>query len=127
LVREFDVLVDKFRPPKVLQIKRGIPDGCKYGDFIAVSYSSEHTPGLECGRSRGFTVIEAGGESRRESIVRDEVLTRVLRYARHNGLRRFWIDRECSPLGEDSERNRSPWIPWIFYIVRVGIRSGSWQ
>jgi hypothetical protein len=106
LVREFDVLVDKFRPPKVLQIKRGIPDGCKYGDFIAVSYSSEHTPGLECGRSRGFTVIEAGGESRRESIVRDEVLTRVLRYARHNGLCRFWIDRECSPPGEDSEEKQ---------------------
>jgi hypothetical protein len=106
LVREFDVLVDKFRPPKVLQIKRGIPDGCKYGDFIAVSYSSEHTPGLECGRSRGFTVIEAGGESRRESIVRDEVLTRVLRYARHNGLRRFWINRECSPLEEDSEEKQ---------------------
>jgi hypothetical protein len=92
--------------PKVLQIKRGIPGGHRYDNFIAVSYSSEHTPGLECDRSRGYTVVEAGGRSRRESIVRDEVLTRVLRYARHNGLRRFWIDRECSPLEDDSEEKQ---------------------
>lgn len=92
--------------PKMLQIKRGIPGGHRYDNFIAVSYSSEHTPGLECDRSRGYTVVEAGGRSRRESIVRDEVLTRVLRYARHNGLRRFWIDRECSPLEDDSEEKQ---------------------
>jgi hypothetical protein len=94
------------RHPNVLQIKRGIPDGYKYDNFIAVSYSSEHTPGLECDRSHGYTVIEAGGRSRRASIVRDEVLARVLRYARHNGLRRFWVDRECSPLEDDSEEKQ---------------------
>jgi hypothetical protein len=94
------------RHPNVLQIKRGIPDGYRYDNFIAVSYSSKHTPGLECDQSRGYTLIESGGRSRRESIVRDEVLTRVLRYARHNGLRRFWIDRECSPLEDDSEEKQ---------------------
>jgi hypothetical protein len=51
-------------------------------------------------------VIEAGGESRRKKIVRDEVLTRVLRYARHNGIRQFWIDREYSPLEDDSEEKQ---------------------
>jgi hypothetical protein len=56
--------------------------------------------------SRGYTVIEAGGESRRKSIVRDEVSTRVLRCARHNGIRRFWIDREYSPLEDDSEEKQ---------------------
>jgi hypothetical protein len=71
-----------------------------------VSYSLRHTPGLECGCDGGYTVVEAGGRSRRKSIVRDEVLTSVLRYARHNGLRRFWIDRECSPLEVDSEEEQ---------------------
>jgi hypothetical protein len=94
------------RHSNLLQIKRGIPDGYRYDNFIAVSYSSKHTPGLECDRSRGYTVIESGGRGRRESIVCDEVLTWVLRYARHNGLRRFWIDRECSPLEDDSEEKQ---------------------
>lgn len=39
-------------------------------------------------------------------VVCDEVLTRVLRYAKHNGLRRFWIDRECSPLEDDLEEKQ---------------------
>ena len=73
----------------MLQIKQGIPDSYRYDNFIPISYSLKHTPGLEYDRSRRYTVIETGGRSRRESIVRDEVLTRVLRYARHNGLRRF--------------------------------------
>jgi hypothetical protein len=91
---------------EVLQIKRGIPDGYEYDGFIAMPYTSKHTPGLECGRSRGYTMIEAGGESRRQSIVRDEVLTRGLRYARHNGIRRFWTDRECSHLEDDAEEKQ---------------------
>jgi hypothetical protein len=92
--------------PEVLQMKRGIPNGHKHDEFIAVSYSLEHTPGLECGHSRGYTVVEAGGESRCESIVRDEVLIRVLRYARHNGLRRFCIDKECSSLEDEPEEKQ---------------------
>jgi hypothetical protein len=91
---------------KVLQIKRGIPDGYECDGFIAVPYTSKHTPRLECGRSRGYSMIEAEGESRCQSIVRDEVLTRGLRYARNNGIRRFWIDRKCSPLEEDSEEKQ---------------------
>jgi hypothetical protein len=91
---------------KVMQIKRGTAYGCGEQDFIAVSYTSKHTPGLESGRNHGYIVVEAGGQSRRQSIVRDEVLARVLCYARHNGLRRFWIDRECSPLEEDSEEKQ---------------------
>jgi hypothetical protein len=94
------------RHPEVLLMKRGIPNGHKHGEFIAVSYSSEHTPGVEYGRSRGYTVIEAGGERLRKSIVRDEVSTRVFRYARHNGIRRFWIDREYSLLEDDSEEKQ---------------------
>jgi hypothetical protein len=91
---------------KVMQIMRGTPYGSGERDFIAVSYASKHTPGLECGRNRGYTVVEAGGQSYRKSIVRDEVLTRILRYARHNGIRRLWIDRECSPLEDDSEEKQ---------------------
>jgi hypothetical protein len=91
---------------KVMQIVRGTPYGFGEQDFIAVSYASKPTPGLECGRNRGYNVVEAGGQSRRKSVVRDEVLTRVLRYARHNGIRRFWIDKECSPLEDDSEEKQ---------------------
>jgi hypothetical protein len=94
------------RDPKLLQIIQGTPYGCREEDFIAVSYTSKHTLELECDRNRGYTVIGTGGRSRRKSIVRDEILTRVLRYARHNGLQRFWIDRECSPLEDDSEEKQ---------------------
>jgi hypothetical protein len=85
------------KDPKLLQIIQGAPRGCGERDFIAVSYTSKHTLGLECSRSREYTVIEAGGRCRCKSIIRDEILTRVLRYARQNGLQRFWIDKQCSP------------------------------
>jgi hypothetical protein len=47
--------------PKVLQIKRGSPYGHEDNNFIAVSYSSEHTPGLECGRHGGYTIMSGSG------------------------------------------------------------------
>jgi hypothetical protein len=94
------------KDPKLLQTIQGTPYGCREEDFIAVSYTSKHTAELECDRNRGYTVIGTGGRSRRKSIVRDEILARVLRYARHNGLQRFWIDRVCSPLEDDSEEKQ---------------------
>jgi hypothetical protein len=94
------------KDPKLLQIIQGTPYGCREKDFIAVSYTSKHTPELECDRNRGYTVIETRGRSRRKSIVRDEILARVLRYAKHNGLQRFWIDGGCSPLEDDSEEKQ---------------------
>jgi hypothetical protein len=70
------------------------------------AYTSKHTTGFECDRSRGYTVIGTGGRSRRKSILRNEILARVLRYARHNGIRRSWIDREYSPLKDHSEEKQ---------------------
>lgn len=88
----------------MLQIKRGIPDGYGYGDIIAVSYSSEHTPGLECGRNGRYTLIGPSGRYIRRSKVRDDILYRILRYASHQNVCRFWIDKECSPEKDSSEK-----------------------
>jgi hypothetical protein len=46
---------------KTLQIKQGMPYGCDGGGFIAVSYSFEHTPGLECDRNGRYTIIGPSG------------------------------------------------------------------
>jgi hypothetical protein len=43
-------------------------------NFTAVSYPSKHTPGLERDRDRDHALIEAGGQSRRKSMVCDEIL-----------------------------------------------------
>jgi hypothetical protein len=90
--------------PKTLQIKQGIPSGYDGGGFIAVSYSSEHTPGLECDCNGRYTIIGPSEEYVRRSKVRDVVLCRILRYAKHKNLRRFWIGKECSPEEESSEK-----------------------
>jgi hypothetical protein len=89
------------KPP---QIKQGISYGCDYGGFIAVSYSSEHTPGLEGDRNDRYTIIGPSGGYVRRSKVRDVILCRILRYAKHKNMCRFWIDKECSPTEESSEK-----------------------
>jgi hypothetical protein len=89
---------------KTLQIKQGIPYGCDVGSFIAVSYSSEHTPGLECDRNGIYIIIGPSGGYVRRSKVRDVILRRILRYAKHKNVCRFWIDKECSPEEESSEK-----------------------
>jgi hypothetical protein len=89
---------------KTLRIKQGIPYGCKEGGFIAVSYSSEHTPGLECDRNGIYTIIGPSGGYVRRSKVRDVILCRILRYAKHKNVCRFWVDKECSPEEESSEK-----------------------
>jgi hypothetical protein len=89
---------------KTLLIKQGIPYGCDNGGFIAVSYSSEHTPGLECDRSGRYTIIEPSGGPVRRSKVRDVILCRILRYAKHKNVCRFWIDKECSAGEKSSEK-----------------------
>jgi hypothetical protein len=89
---------------ETLQIKQGIPDGCNDGGFIAVSYSFEHTPGLECDHSGRYTMIGPSGGYVRRSKVRDVILYRILRYAKHKNVCRFWIDKECSPEEESSEK-----------------------
>jgi hypothetical protein len=89
---------------KTLQIKQGIPSGYDGGGFIAVSYSSEHTPGLECDCNGRYTITGPSEEYVRRSKVRDVVLRRILRYAKHKNVCRFWIDKECSPEEESSEK-----------------------
>lgn len=64
---------------ETLQINQGIPDGCDDGGFIAVSYSFEHTPGLECDCSGKYTIIGPSGGYVRRSKVRDVILYRILR------------------------------------------------
>jgi hypothetical protein len=85
----------------VLQVKRGIPYGHEDDDSIAVSYSLEHTSGLERDCNGRYAII---GRSRRHvcrSKVRDVILGRILRCAEHRNVCRFWTDKECSP-AEDS-------------------------
>jgi hypothetical protein len=89
---------------ETLQIKQGIPYGCDDSGFIAVSYSSEHTPGLECDHNGRYTIIGSSGGYVRRSKVRDVILRRILRYAKHKNVCRFWIDKECSPEEESSEK-----------------------
>lgn len=85
------------RTSNSLQIIRGMPEGDDDERYIAVSYSWTVTPGLECNRSGRYAVAETRGLYLRQSKVRDEVLSRALRYANYHGLRRIWIDNECSP------------------------------
>lgn len=76
---------------------KGTPYGNNDVDYIVVSYSWTPTPRLERDRNGGYAVTRARGGHRRKSVVRDEVLERVLRYANHIGIFRLWIDKECSP------------------------------
>lgn len=69
-----------------------------------MSYSWIITPGLECDRSGKYAVTETRGLYTRWTAIRDEVLARVLRYANYHGLRRIWIDKECSPQEESDEQ-----------------------
>jgi hypothetical protein len=107
--------------PKVLKIKRGLPSGYEDDNFIAVSYSSEHTPGLERGRYGRYTMRSGSGKYVRRSKVRGDMMYRILRHARNKDVCRFWIDKECSPEKDSSQR--PPWIPWMFCIVKVSIQS----
>lgn len=90
--------------PETLQIKQGVPNGCDDGGFIAVSYSFKHTPGLECDRKGRYIIVGPFGGFVRRSKVRDVMLCRILRYAKHKNVCRFWIDKECSPEKESSEK-----------------------
>jgi hypothetical protein len=83
--------------PNTLQIVKGTPYGNNDADYIAVSYSWTPAPRLECDRNGKYIVTGAHGNPVRKSVVRDEVLERVLRYANHIGKCRIWIDKECSP------------------------------
>lgn len=69
-----------------------------------MSYSRIITPGLECDRTGKYAVTDTRGVYPRQTAIRDEVLARVLRYANYLGLRRIWIDKECSPQGESDEQ-----------------------
>jgi hypothetical protein len=89
---------------KTLQIRQGIPHGCDAGRFIAVSYSFEHTPGLECDRNGRYIIIGPSGGYVRRSKVRDVIFRRILRYAKHKNMCRFWIDKECSRTEKSSEK-----------------------
>jgi hypothetical protein len=80
-----------------LQIKQGTPDGYNDADYIAVSYSWTPSPRLECDPNGKYAVTGARGEHLHRSVVRDEVLERVLRYANNIGIRGLWIDKECNP------------------------------
>ena len=89
---------------KTLQIRQGTAHGCDDGGFIAVSYSFKHTPGLESDRNGRYIIIGPSGGHVRRSKVRDVILHRILRYAKHKNVCRFWIDKECSPEEESSEK-----------------------
>ncbi|KAM0714666.1 hypothetical protein Q7P37_009964 [Cladosporium fusiforme] len=90
--------------PGALQVRQGTPKGCEFGSYIAVSYSWNHTPGLESPRNGKYAVTGTCGEYLRQSRVRDEVLFRVLRYAERHSIRRIWIDKECSPQKNDKKK-----------------------
>jgi hypothetical protein len=48
--------------------------------------------------------MSGSGSYVRRSKVRDDILYRVLRYARHRNVCRSWIDKECSPEKDSSEK-----------------------
>jgi hypothetical protein len=101
--------------PNVLQVKRGLPYGYEDDNFIAVSDSSEHTPGLECDRHGRYTIINGSGRYVRRSKVRDDILYRILRYARHKNVCRLWIDQECSPEKDSSEKQTTMYSMDVLY------------
>ncbi|KAK1811659.1 hypothetical protein LTR12_013960 [Friedmanniomyces endolithicus] len=76
----------------VLQLKRRPLQSFEDQDYIAVSYSWKHTPILECNQAGKYRITGAQGERIRQSKVRNEVLLRVIRYAIHHKISRFWID-----------------------------------
>jgi hypothetical protein len=70
------------------------PDGAK--NYVAISYAWKTMP--EEAPDFGNYTIEPAGKSSR---VRDEVLSRASKYARHVGVDYIWTDREC--IAEDQE------------------------
>jgi hypothetical protein len=104
--------------PEVLQIKQGNPYGCDGGGFIAVSYSFEHTPGLECDRNGRYIIVGPSGGYIRRSKVRDVTLrtsfvTRNTKMCAGSRSTRNAVPRR------NRVRNRPPWIPWMFCIVEA--------
>lgn len=73
-------------------------------DYIAVSYSCTPTPGLEDTKKGSYAVLGSQGRYPRRSRVRDKVLERVFAYAKAKGVRRFWVDKECSPQRGSEEK-----------------------
>ncbi|KAK0303173.1 hypothetical protein LTR82_017647 [Friedmanniomyces endolithicus] len=59
---------------------------------------------LECNQAGKYRITDARGENIRLSKVRDEALSRVIRYAMHHKISRFWIDQECIPQNESREK-----------------------
>ena len=95
--KNFSCLRMNAASPNTLHIVKGTHYGNNDADYIALSYSWTPTPRLECDRNGKYIVTGAFGDPVRKSVVRDEVLERVLRYANHIGKCRIWIDKECSP------------------------------
>lgn len=62
--------------------------------YVAVSYSWEASPYEDEAAGR-YTIVNLRTGRSRPSVVRDEVLSRVLAYAVYKKLLKFWIDREC--------------------------------
>lgn len=74
-------------------------------DYVAVSYCWEPSIGLDRTESGKYRVKDTEGRYLRRTKVRDELLIRVIRYARCNKVTRIWIDQECI-LQEDEEAKR---------------------
>lgn len=72
------------------------------GDYIAVSHCWEPSVGLDRIESGKYGVKDTGGRYSRQTKVRDELLNRVIRYARSVKVTRIWIDQECI-IQEDEE------------------------
>lgn len=89
--------------PRTLQLESNPCRGVE-GDYVAVSYSWAITPGLESASSGGFTITDPKGDHFRQSVIRNEVLERVVRYADLKKISRIWIDQECSP--QDDHRKK---------------------
>jgi hypothetical protein len=71
-------------------------------DYVALSYSW-HTMAGE-GLDHGGYMIESTSQPSRNSRIRDAVLYRTLRYARHVGCQYVWADQECIDHPKETEK-----------------------
>jgi hypothetical protein len=65
--------------------------------YIAVSYTSSGTRGLESESTGAYRLGGAEVTMPGRNKVRDEILARTINYACHKGVQHFWIDGECVP------------------------------
>ncbi|GIZ48177.1 hypothetical protein CKM354_001125000 [Cercospora kikuchii] len=91
-------------PNNTLQLRGGRYRSSGIQDYVAVSYSWKETPGLEDAKAGGYSIFDCKDGHVRPSKVRDQALSRVIRYAKYHQVFRFWIDRECIPDDKSEER-----------------------